>query len=102
MKADEEPGYPIHLKGNPIIFERLQLKIETTISTPKPTPINVNAWPKKSDNTQSEMEALVRVEILDENMCEGIIRGKIALKQDIFYIYYPSEFRVDEKIYVTN
>ena len=48
------------------------------------------------------MEALIRVEILDDNMCEGIIRGKIALKQDIFYIYYPSEFRVDEKIYVCN
>ena len=47
------------------------------------------------------METLVRLEVLDENMCEGVIRGKIVLKQDVFYIYYPSEFRVDEKIYVS-
>lgn len=51
-------------------------------------------------NKPLEVEGLLQIELIDEGAYEAVMKGKLRLKQDFFYIYYPSEFRVDERIYV--
>ena len=41
------------------------------------------------------------LQILDDEARKLIVKGKYAFKSEFFYLYYPSDVRVSEEVYVT-
>jgi hypothetical protein len=47
------------------------------------------------------LDPLINVETFSEINKDVLIKNKGLIRENVYYIYFPSNIRVDEKIYVT-
>ena len=85
-------GYPIYLKGDQSILDKVKLTFSASITFPKSTRISVPFAPNEKNDF---IEPLLNVEVINDNVRELILKNRYQLKNECFYIYYPSNFRVD-------
>jgi hypothetical protein len=105
-KPSKEPkkGLYFSFHGDPEALKYLNLKLELTIVIDKPFVTTVPIIPLISDqdwkNNEIVIEPLVSVEVIGEKQREYLLKTKGPYLDNVLYIYFPSDVRVDETVNV--
>lgn len=73
--------------------------MKTTINLPKQINIDLPLVPKIKQITPL-LDPIIHMETIDEVQGEQIAKGKVQLKPEVFYVYFPTNCRVDDNVYV--
>lgn len=66
---------------------------------PKQINIDLPLVPKIKQITPL-LDPIIHMETIDEVQGEQIAKGKVQLKPEVFYVYFPTNCRVDDNVYV--